>query len=1007
MKQNTFLAQSYQDAWKDYEYSLNNEKAAKWDWIIITASNERQADAYQLQIDKRMEEGRLPNSIFAVIPDLDGKRIGSGGATLNVLKYISDKIGINSVVEQKILVIHSGGDSKRIPQYSACGKLFAPVPRCLPNGKRATIFDELLIAVSGLPARINSGMMVLPSDTVILYNPLQLDLLSCDVVGLSIKASVEEGREHGVFLKGENNYVQKFLHKQSEQNLRELGAVDENGNVDIDTGCIWLGIIVVKALLDLLCENGEINETRFRKFVNPKVCLSFYADFIFPMAQNATLDDYYKETPEGTFSDELRSCRTEIWEKLHLHRMVIIRMTPARYIHFGTTHEMFDLFVHDIDQYAYIGWEKQIVTNANVINAGAVSNSYISNLANVSENSYVEDSIIGEGCKIGNGSIISSLSINKIEIPDNVVLHNLKLKNGKYVCRIYGREDNPKSSMSGQFLGKKISNLTKSYDLKYSDIWNTSIASIWNADLYPECDSPEKSIDMALLLYRMIQGMADMDEVEKWKNSRRYSLKHSFNLADVNAIIEWQEYLEHIVRVEKCIGLLVKGNELKQAIAVLDDSRRGITELGLLYKRAKISSFPVNMRIYLAISTVCKKNKYIIENMNSDQFEDLAYQVISEGIIDAIMEKHGFNTQTGRFCKKSEKVMLPVRVNFCGSPSDAAPYCLEHGGTMFDGVLLLKGKKPICAEVKRLDEPCFILESIDLKMKKKITDINEIRNCSNPYDILALHKAVLVATGLIPLNIENLTMEKLCDRLGGGVYMSTSVDVPKGSGLGTSSIVAAACIKAVNSILCQDASDDCIYSQVFAAEQLMTTGGGWQDQVGGLTPGLKLMKSMPGMYQKIDVEYVNLPESTMKELKDRFILIFSGQRRLARNVLREELNQCIRNDEKSMVALERIRELCVIMKYQLERGNVTEFARCITEQFTLIKILDKGASNTCIEYIFDVCDDLIVGKSICGAGGGGFLQVILKEGITKDQLKKRINDEFLGCGVEVWDCELI
>ena len=44
---------------------------------------------------------------------------------------------------------------------------------------------------------------------------------------------------------------------------------------------------------------------------------------------------------------------------------------------------------------------------------------------------------------------------------------------------------------------------------------------------------------------------------------------------------------------------------------------------------------------------------------------------------------------------------------------------------------------------------------------------------------------------------------------------------------------------------------------------------------------------------------------------------------------------------------------------------------------------------------------------VCGAGGGGFLQVILKKGVTKDELKKRIGDNFLDCGVEVWDSEFI
>ena len=187
----------------------------------------------------------------------------------------------------------------------------------------------------------------------------------------------------------------------------------------------------------------------------------------------------------------------------------------------------------------------------------------------------------------------------------------------------------------------------------------------------------------------------------------------------------------------------------------------------------------------------------------------------------------------------------------------------------------------------------------------------------------------------------------------------------------------------------------------------MSTGGGWQDQVGGMTPGVKYFTSAPGIHQDIEVDYLRLSQETKKELNERFALIFSGQRRLARNVLREEMNQCIRNDAISLKAIDDIQEYCAIMRYYLLKGDITSFAKCVTAQFELVKILDKGASNTCIEYIFDVCEDLIDGKSICGAGGGGFLQVILKKGITKKQLKSRIEEKFSDCGVKVWNCDIM
>ena len=92
-----FLAQSYMDTASDYERSLNREGFPVWDYIILTASNENQAEGFRAQINERINQGLLPKKThFAVIPDKDGKRVGSGGATLGVIKYIAEDTGKNS-----------------------------------------------------------------------------------------------------------------------------------------------------------------------------------------------------------------------------------------------------------------------------------------------------------------------------------------------------------------------------------------------------------------------------------------------------------------------------------------------------------------------------------------------------------------------------------------------------------------------------------------------------------------------------------------------------------------------------------------------------------------------------------------------------------------------------------------------------------------------------------------------------------------------------------------------
>ena len=80
-----FLSQAYQDCWDDYNRSLKLRNFPKWDYVILTASNEQQAEGFRKQIDERKKF--LPTGTkFVAIPDRGGKRVGSGCATLEVLK---------------------------------------------------------------------------------------------------------------------------------------------------------------------------------------------------------------------------------------------------------------------------------------------------------------------------------------------------------------------------------------------------------------------------------------------------------------------------------------------------------------------------------------------------------------------------------------------------------------------------------------------------------------------------------------------------------------------------------------------------------------------------------------------------------------------------------------------------------------------------------------------------------------------------------------------------------
>ena len=323
---NLFLRQSYLDAWEDYQRSLRKSSYAQWDYVVLTASNEEQAEAFRRQIAYRLEKKVLPmNTMFLVIPDPDGKRIGSGGATLQVLRVLSEQEGFAGDFHNKrVLVIHSGGDSKRVPQYSVCGKLFSPVPRELPDGRTSTLFDEFLIGMAGVPSRFKEGMLILSGDVLLLFNPLQIDAQFEGAAAISMKSPVEIGKNHGVFLNDGTDHVQKFLHKQTEETLFAMGAVNEEGNVDLDTGAVLCSSELLEALFSMISEEGMIQEEKYSQFVNEQARISFYGDFLYPLAKDSTLEQFYQEQPEGEYCEELRKCRETIWETLHGFPMKLI-----------------------------------------------------------------------------------------------------------------------------------------------------------------------------------------------------------------------------------------------------------------------------------------------------------------------------------------------------------------------------------------------------------------------------------------------------------------------------------------------------------------------------------------------------------------------------------------------------------------------------------------------------------------------------------------------------------
>ena len=129
--------QKIYEFYTDLIESNNNGKLSKlealsanktlWDLIVITAISNDQKKCYELQIKSKQNANKLPKSFrFQVINDPDNCKIGSGGSTLNVIKQLFLVYG-SELFSMKILLIHAGGYSQRMPNCTVLGKIFSSI----------------------------------------------------------------------------------------------------------------------------------------------------------------------------------------------------------------------------------------------------------------------------------------------------------------------------------------------------------------------------------------------------------------------------------------------------------------------------------------------------------------------------------------------------------------------------------------------------------------------------------------------------------------------------------------------------------------------------------------------------------------------------------------------------------------------------------------------------------------------------------------------------------------
>ena len=323
------------------------------------------------------------------------------------------------------------------------------------------------------------------------------------------------------------------------------------------------------------------------------------------------------------------------------------------------------------------------------------------------------------------------------------------------------------------------------------------------------------------------------------------------------------------------------------------------------------------------------------------------------------------------------RVTAPARIDLSGGWSDTPPICYDRGGTVTVAGVTLEGVQPIEAVVKRRTQPGVLVRSRDLKKRRVLKTDAEIADHSDPHDWCALVKAALTVTGY---KIKS-----------GGLEISLSSGLPKGSGMGTSSILGACTIAAVDYIAGRKFDVHRVMNLTLRLEQEMNTGGGWEDQMGALVPGVKILRTTAGKKQKPEWDCVDDVTEFASLLKERGLLYFTGEKRMARNVLRGVISNYKADGEEGKERVAALRDGAERCFTAVKECDWERFAACVNEYWMLKKAMDPGSTNERIEYIVARMSPWTSAVTVAGAGGGGFMFILAKSAEAKAKIIASLN----------------
>lgn len=866
-----------------------------------------------------------PKSEWFCTNDPIDHKLGSGGGTTWLLTQAYENEMAHSdannqktfdewLSSEKRLLLHAGGQSRRLPAYAPSGKVLTPVPVFRwERGQRLSqdllslqipLYKKIMDAApSSLHTMIVSGDVLIRTT-----QPLQ-PIPEADVVCYGLWLGPEIAKNHGVFVSSCDtpSVLKCMLQKPSPATL---GTIQKDHYYLTDIG-IWL--LSDKAVKVLMSHKGEYD---------------LYSEFGGAMGTEPTLND----------------------EAVKELKVAILPLSGGEFYHFGTSHELLSstLAIQNLvnDQRLIMHHSRKphpciFIQNAIMHKAVDATN----------EEVWIENSYISEGWSISQKNIITGVPKNNwnITLAPGQCIDIVPMGETQYVVRPYGFND--------RFAGEEQ-----------------------QRPQFPIVDN----IDEAGLVLRYMLNQETEGE-DKGKGKAIFEKAQKISAEQISATANLRRLFEQRREFRKHNWSALADNYEHSVFYQLDlnDAAKEFKTNGIAMPKPLPDSAPLLTRMKDAM-------------FRGDN--DKAFGLLREGIVKT-SNTNGINMPT--LSSMSNKVATdqivwgrsPVRIDIAGGWTDTPPFCLMEGGSVVNLAIELNGQQPIQTYVKPCREHHVVLKSIDLGASEIVETYEQLADFKRVGSPFSIPKAALALAGFLP----QYSQEKYPDlksqlmAFGCGIEITLLSAIPAGSGLGTSSVLAATVLGTINDFLSLGWDKNEICHKTLVLEQLLTTGGGWQDQFGGVLQGVKLLQTCKGFEQQPIVHWLPTDLYTQPEYQACHLLYYTGITRTAKTILAEIVQKMFLNDHDQVALLREMKAHSLQMYEAIQRNDFKEMGKLVGKTWLQNQAIDAGTNPMEVKKLTDLIDDLCLGYKLPGAGGGGYLYMVAKDPEAAARIKVILN----------------